>query len=124
MTTSERQKVMDKVVKLIGEGKTNTFAVKSAGIDIKTLWNWRQRGKNDDTQGQQYSNFSKSYTHACELRRESLYDRLNDSGLEDWRATEAYLKLDLKREEGRKGETPTDDMSPLSDEEKATVEKI
>ena len=112
MTTHERQKVMDKVVTLISEGKTNSAACAKAGIHVQTLWDWRKRGENDDTKGQMYHNFLKAYARACDLRREALYDRLNDAGIGedgDWRAIEAYLKLELARvrakiDKGKPGE--------------------
>ena len=91
---------MNQICALISEGKTNQSACAKAGVDVVTLWNWRKRGENDDTKDQQYSKFLKSYTRACDLRREALYDRLNDAGIGedgDWRAIEAYLKLELAR---------------------------
>ena len=100
MRAHERQRVMNKICALISEGKTNQSACAKAGVDVVTLWNWRKRGENDDTKDQQYSKFLKSYMRACDLRREALYDRLNDAGIGedgDWRAIEAYLKLELAR---------------------------
>ena len=99
------------ILEAITIGATLEVAAQSAGINVATLYNWRDRGEDDLEHGRDsvFARFVEDFTRAQAEGEVTLIRVIRSQGPADWRAAAWLLE---RRHRERWARTPADTIDP------------